>query len=180
MWLEEESMDGATFDRLTGMIATAGTRRAALGALLAGAGSTLGLSSGQGVSAQPSCTPNGERCQNDAQCCSFRCVRRNNGKKVCKPAEHPGSCQGFQNQCVAAPQPCGTQSDGGACYCYVTIKGRSFCGFDGGSATCGCTSRKQCERRHGKGAKCINYRNCDGCVDTSTACLLPCPNLDPG
>ncbi len=172
-------MDPVRFDYLSRTLVTAGSRRAVLGALLAGAGTALGLA-GQPAIAQPSCLANRERCSDGSECCSGRCVRRNDGKKVCRKADNQGVCTVEQNICVTGSIACGTQSAGHACDCYETIKGHSFCGERRLFATCGCTSNAECERAE-KGAKCIQLGpNCAPCQNgATTVCRTPCLDLDP-
>jgi hypothetical protein len=173
-------MDASAFDRLARTLFRATSRRAALGALLTTAGAALGLAGTQRASAQ-GCLTNGERCHLGEDCCSGRCKRRNNGKKVCKPAEHQGVCTIEQNRCVGSSGGCGEESGGAPCVCVVTTIGRSFCGAGPVPETCGCTSNKKCEKQVGKGAKCAQGRDqCPtGCGSSGdNVCVTPCPTLD--
>ena len=170
-------MDGTILDRLARTVARAGTRRAALGALLAG--TALGPGRWHYAAAQPiSCAlkAKGEPCGTDAACCSGRCKRN----RVCRQADHQGLCSVAQNHCAGiGSDACGINSSDFECLCYVTAQGRSFCGDSGSSAgSCDCTSNKQCVRRHGLGFKCIQNEGCGGC-STNKACIPACPNLYP-
>ena len=172
-------MDGTAFDLLTTTLARDGTRRAALGAFLAAAGTALGLGSDQPATAQ-GCLPNRERCQTGAECCSGRCVRHNNGK-TCRRAENQGVCTIEDDDCGGTFTGCGI-SGGAGCVCYVTTHGRSFCGDPNAIdlSGCGCTSDGWCEQRFGKGTKCV--RNSGGCSCPTTPsdfCVAPCENLNP-
>ena len=179
-------MDVTTFDRLARTVATAGTRRTALRLLLTGAGTALGLGRGQEVSAQTSCTlkTNGARCSDDAQCCSGRCRRSShNHKKRCRQADNQGLCTVAVDACSASHDSfvCGDQDAFSDCLCWVTIRGRSFCGAaeQVDDPHCGCTSAKECEERAGKGAKCVqlNSTGCGCSSGVTSGCMPPCPVL---
>jgi hypothetical protein len=164
-------------------------RRAALGALLAATGTALGLAGGQHAAAQPICDVNGQdcckvngkSCHSGDDCCSGRCVRRR-GKKVCKQAGNQGWCEVGDDACTGSTFFCGTASDSGACVCFATTKGHSFCGNNSEiqPGNCDCTSGKECERRLGKGARCVRMgADCEGaCPGATTGCMAPCPELD--
>jgi hypothetical protein len=179
-------MDASAFDRLTRMLFRATSRRAALGALLTTAGATLGLAGTQRATAQGECTVNGEPCHTGDDCCSGLCKRKNNGKKICKQADNQGVCTIDDDACAGSGFACGTASGGSDCFCFVTTTGRSFCGdFFTIQQTedCDCTSNKECERRIGKGAKCIQAgTDCQApsCPPSTTSgCMAPCQSLDP-
>jgi hypothetical protein len=71
-------MDVTTFDRLTKTLALGGSRRAALGTLLAsGLGAVLGQLSAAG---QATCMGPAQVCRKQSDCCATRC-----GKKRGKP-----------------------------------------------------------------------------------------------
>jgi hypothetical protein len=181
-------MDPHAFDRLARTLFAAGSRRAALGALLAATGTALGLTRGHRVAAQ-GCSPGGECCKANGRgchtgdnCCSGRCVRRR-GKKICKQAGNQGLCEVGDDACTGTTFFCGTASDSGDCVCFATTKGHSFCGNNSEiqPGNCDCTSGKECERRLGKGAKCVRVgADCEGaCPGATTGCMAPCPELDP-
>jgi hypothetical protein len=166
------------FDRLTQVLFTAGSRRAALRALLAVAGSALSLAGGQRVSAQD-CAAAGKRCGGGREpCCSGWCKRkRGSSKKFCRQADNQGVCTVKHNYCVTGSPPCGLDDSDNECLCFVTTTGRSFCGLGGFSAQdCGCTSDKACETL-GAGAKCVQADVACGCASSTSACLRPCPKL---
>ena len=173
------------FDRLARTLALAGTRRATLGALLAGAGTALGFVRPALVVAQGGCKTNGTRCQDGADCCSGRCKpKRHTNKriKVCRQADNQGVCTVEVNICSGNSTQCGTPSGGGPCFCFVTTKWRSFCGTTSDRTDiCDCTSNEKCEQLIGKGAKCVSLgSSCAGCApSTTSACFAPCPTLDP-
>ena len=177
-------MDVTTFDRLARTVATTGTRRTALGTLLAAAGTALGLSGG--TAHAQGCLTTGEPCATGAACCSGRC-RRRHGKKKCRAADNQGECTVEENICTGSGSiVCGTGDGRGPCFCYVTTRGRSFCGANIRiqSGNCDCTSDTECEERIGKGAKCVQTTFGFGsdvcnCPDNTTGCMAPCPNLDP-
>jgi hypothetical protein len=168
-------MDASAFDRLATMLVRAGSRRAAL---LTTAGAALGLAGTDRAAAQPSCSlkANGESCQSGAECCSGRCTQRHRDDRygTCRQADHQGICTVENNHCAGTSGACGTD-----CLCFVTTRGRSFCGGDP-SGSCNCASNRQCERRHGKGSTCVQAGgiNCR-CETFETACMEPCENLDP-
>jgi hypothetical protein len=181
-------MDVATFDQLARTLGLAGTRRAALATLLAGAGTALGLTGEQRASAQ-GCTSNGARCQDGTECCSGRCKPKRHTHhhiSVCRQADNQGACTVGENICAGSSDfSCGTGSLG-LCHCFVTTTGRSFCGaFFNIRRTddCDCTSNDECEDRIGKGAKCIQTgTRCVGpsCPPSTTSgCMAPCQHLDP-
>jgi hypothetical protein len=180
-------MDAAAFDRLSRTLSTAISRRATLAGLLAAAGSALSLSGGQQAGAQ-GCFANGTRCSNGTECCSGRCRRRNDGKKVCRRAASQGECTVEDNVCLEGLSvQCGTDGTGTvACRCFVTTTGRSFCGLNplNPPTDCDCASNRECEQSLGKGAKCVQVAssgsgNFCGCPGSTTGCRAPCPNLDP-
>jgi hypothetical protein len=178
-------MDAAAFDRLSRTLWLAGSRRAALGALLASAGGAFGR--GVPPAAAQGCQPNGTRCRHGTACCSGRCKQRHRDKHgTCRQADHQGVCTVEEN--ASGPDNdsliCGDHDESNDCLCYVTTRGRSFCGAEEGieSGICGCTSNKQCEKSLGKGAKCVGVNS--GCnfscpSGTTTGCMAPCPILDP-
>jgi hypothetical protein len=175
-------MDASTFDRLTRKVVTHASRRAALAALLAGTGGVLGLSVARPAGAQ-SCLTDGTRCRNATECCSSWCKRKHDShKKFCRRADNQGICRGADNKCISGSVVCGTNSTGDGCPCFVTTAGRSFCGAGSVVAAdgCDCTSNMQCERRIGKGAKCVQVEGVCAALcpsGTTTGCLAPCPNL---
>ena len=179
-WLEEDWMDPTRFDRLTRTLSTAGSRRAALRALLAGTTAVLGLAGAQRTAAQLDCTlkATGARCQSGAECCSGWCKRkRGSRKKFCRLADQQGVCNVENNYCGSSSFPCGFDDSGNICLCFVTTTGRSFCGLGGIAAQdCGCTSDKACEPL-GAGAKCVQANVACGCASSTSACLRPCPKL---
>src|SRR5687768_8464966 len=151
-------MDARAFDRLAQALVTAGTRRAALAALLAAAGTGVGLP-GQRATAQR-CAANQERCSDGAECCSGVCERLSgDGEKRCRQAEHQGECTIKQDHCLDNTPGCGLSSIGW-CRCYVTTQDRSFCGEHQSlhPDNCRCSSNRECEQRIGEGAKCIRAR----------------------
>jgi hypothetical protein len=167
------------FDRLTQVLFTAGSRRGALRALLAVAGSALSLAGGQRVSAQD-CAAAGKRCGGGREpCCSGWCKRkRGSSKKFCRQADNQGVCTIEKNFCVTGSPPCGLDDSGSDCVCFVTTTGRSFCGLGGIAAQdCGCTSDEACETL-GAGAKCVQANVACGCASSTSACLRPCPKLN--
>ena len=148
-------MDVSTFDRLSRTLWLTGSRRTTLSALLGSAAVALGLAGTDRAIAQGGCKANGQRCIDGTECCSGRCRRRQpTGPQVCRRAENQGECTVQEDFCAFGSIFCGTDS-GGACTCFVTNKGRSFCGSILQGATCGCTSTRQCEQQVGKGAKCV-------------------------
>lgn len=173
-------MDASTFDHLARTLFTRGSRRTALGAVMA-AGAALGLAGTDGATAQLACNlkANGQRCQSDSECCSGRCRRgRRERYGTCRQAGGQGICTVEQNACTGgfAGAVCGTGAVGlgGNCFCNVTTRGRSFC--SGTVVRCGnCTSSRQCEQEFGEGAKCISMGTGTFCSGCSTACALPCP-----
>jgi hypothetical protein len=114
-----------------------------------------------------------------SECCSGRCKR--DGKKLCKPADNQGLCTVANDNCTSGAITCGERTDGQPCVCYVTSRGQSFCGdsINVEAGTCDCTSNMQCERRMGKGAKCIRLDfSCSlNCPESTGACMAPCPIL---
>jgi hypothetical protein len=173
------------FDRLTQVLFTAGSRRGALRALLAVAGSALSLAGGQRVSAQ-NCAAAGKRCGGGREpCCSGWCKRkRGSSKKFCRQADNQGVCTVVDNICAGSSHVCGRNASGApVCLCFVTTSGRSFCGAEEQiqPGNCDCVSNQECEQRIGKGAKCIQVDQfCDdACPGSTTGCKAPCPNLNP-
>jgi hypothetical protein len=135
---------------------------------------------GQRVSAQ-TCAATAERCgrATDLPGCSGWCKRKHGSrKKFCRQADRQGVCTVEQNICVETKGsfPCGLDESGNECFCFETTADHSFCGLGGISAdNCDCTSDKQCEKRIGTGAKCVQVNEACGCDDSTTACLGPCP-----
>src|SRR5215208_1663025 len=111
-------MDPTRFDRLTQMLSTAGSRRAALAT-----GAALVLAGWQRVSAEPTCAATGERCgrATDLPCCSGWCKRkRNSRKKFCHQADNQGVCTFEEANCISSSIFCGFDDSGNECTCYVT------------------------------------------------------------
>jgi hypothetical protein len=161
-------MDASAFDRLSRTLWMAGSRRVALGALLATAGAALGLAETNRVTAH-SCTlkANGQHCSNGSECCSGWCKRKQGTKKkFCRQAAGQGTCTTAENGCEGNVVSCGTNCD-----CLVTTQGRSFCSDSSTPSGGSCDSDRQCENRLGKGAKCIGGGlNCAN----PTFCKQPC------
>jgi hypothetical protein len=177
-------MDAAAFDRLSRTLWLAGSRRAALGALLASAGGLLGR--GASPAAAQGCQPNGTRCRHGADCCSGRCKERHRDTHgTCRQADNQGVCTVELNVCTTGSIICGTGSFFN-CFCFVTTRGRSFCAENSTiqPGNCTCASNQECEQRVGEGAKCVVVGaapnpNCSSCGANGTACMAPCPNLNP-
>jgi hypothetical protein len=172
-------MEPNAFDRLSRALSTAGSRRAALEILLAG--TALWMAGGQRAVAQD-CLANHVDCHTDEECCSGRCKRKRDGKKLCKPAENQGLCTIKQDICAGSSDICGSGTIGDPCPCFVTKGGRSFCGDSPviQSGDCDCKSNMECKRRIGKGAKCVQVSPlCTDCPGSTTGCMAPCAHPGP-
>jgi hypothetical protein len=158
-------LDAERFDRLARTLSGIGSRRAALAALLSAAGA-LHLADPSRTLAQ-GCLPNGAVRTAGAECCSGRCKH-----KTCRQAPNQGLCTVEWNECAG-------NSRLGSCVCFVTIKGRSFCGHHSGKENpCGCASHMECRRRFGKDARCVESSEFCNCpAGTTTTCAERCPEL---
>ena len=109
-------MDSARFDTLTKSLSTPGTRRGALGGLLAGTFSLLGLADGAAknrrrVSAEGPCgdgSGKANSCEKDKDCCTRVCKH---GRCRCKKLGE--GCKDDRNCCASFGQPMRCQS--GSC-----------------------------------------------------------------
>ena len=174
-------MDTVRFDRLARTLSAIGTRRAAVGLLLA-ATAGGGLAGTRHVAAQTGCTANGARCGDDGECCSGRCKRKPGTRtSFCRRADNQGICTVGPNGCSGGgigSLICGTNTGGGNCLCLVTAKGQSFCA-QGTVQGCDCTSNAECVQRVGTGAKCVQSTDCTSCPGSTTGCAAPCTSLTP-
>lgn len=177
-------MDAPTFDRLSRSLWLTGSRRTALRALLGSAAAARGLAGTDRVIAQEVCKADGQRCSDGSECCSGRCHRRHrSGPPVCRQGGNQGVCTVQKDWCASETRhlTCGTNSVG-SCECYLTTRGHSFCGTRDSSQPrdCGCSRSKECERRLGRGARCIrNIGGCDCPPENLNFCIAPCENLAP-
>jgi len=143
-------MDVTTFDRLTKTLALGGSRRAALGALLAsGLGTVLGQLSAAG---QATCKAPGQVCRKRSDCCATRC-RKEQGKPqgCCQACEGGrlycnGACCAAGEDCIGGSCTCaGASCPGGCCASGVCVSPSTDaqCGT-GGEACVACTAPETC------------------------------------
>lgn len=127
-------MNAPAFDRLSRTLATVGSRRAAVGALIATAGVALGLAG-----------------SHDAEAARKRC-RRKGGLRV-----DGGNCScGWQ---CGANQDRFRCHDNANCVCYKDANGRGFCGEGAGNDFCTqnseCLAPRKCALNTCAGGLCI-------------------------
>ena len=159
-------MDDRRFDDLTRSVTRELSRRNFLRLLTGGAvgGLLTVFGAPRAEATHFNCTDVGKACTRSRQCCSGSC-RGPQGKKTCR-AHDKGICKVSQDSCVGSAVLCGVNAPG-ACLCYVTTGGASFCG--GNHAVIACTKDTQCEPSHGAGAACVP---CGG----ETICVAKCPD----
>lgn len=166
-------MDADRFDRLT--VSLTRTRRSLLGLL-----SALGVTGLLSEEVLAACAENGTRCgrAGDEPCCSGRCVRkRGTRKKFCRQAPGQGICTvESPTICAGGVTYCHEPDTNELCTCFVTSRGYSFCGGDGGDCFA-CETDTNCEPRVGgrRGDRCIECAGC-GTAFNNRACYSKCPN----
>jgi hypothetical protein len=178
-WLEEDGMDPRRFDRLTQTLATARSRRAALTAFLAAAGSALGLGVLLAGEALADCAADGASCLQSDDCCSGLCKKkRHSHKKFCRAALDQGICTIAEDYCgPTTTLACGSPD----CQCARRANGASVCAtipdlrcaFEGD-----CTDKKCRTLLNNKQAFCGASSATNGCCDQTGVCLLPCASPD--
>jgi hypothetical protein len=173
-------MDPTRFDRCAKTLAAAGTRRGALGGLLAGTLSLLGLVDAAAkkrrhATAEGPCgngSGKANACEKDKDCCTrfckkgrCRCKKLGQGCKknrnCCASAGQPMTCQ--SGSCQTVPPPCGAcgacQTCDAATRQCVPIANRTICGGSGTTTSV-----------------CCNGTCCDGCCggsdDSCGSCLV--------
>jgi hypothetical protein len=167
-------MDADHFDALSRTLASGGTSRRRLLTRLAGSAvativAALGVADADAT--HYTCRHVGKRCTGNAQCCSGHC-RGPQGKKICR-AHDVGTCTAEKDQCVGGTGGCA----GGACRCFRTSGGASFCAAGSGGVCTPCTKDAQCETVTGIGSACVPFvrGSCVGsCADPFTACFPRC------
>ena len=128
------TMNASAFDRLSQTLATVGSRRAAVGALITTAGAALGLAGAHDAEAsRKRCRRKGGQPANGGNCqCGWQC----------EPSQDQFHCHGNAN-----------------CVCYKDASGRGFCGEGTGNGFCTknseCTSPRKCVVNTCAGGLCI-------------------------
>ncbi len=169
-------MDADRFDALTRTLTSGGTSRRRLLTRLAG--SAVGtIAAALGVAEADAlhypCRHVGKPCKRNSQCCSGLC-RGPRDRKTCR-AHHVGTCTINQNTCTNFTAICA----GGACQCYRTTGGASFCASPADQGCKVCTTDAQCVRKLGiAGSACVDFTQgtcASFCGANITAtCLAPC------
>jgi hypothetical protein len=166
-------MDSDRFDALTRTLIDPASRRALLGAALAGALAALAPATGARKKRKKAkfnsfgCVDVGKYCKNPGQCCSGRCE----GHK-CK-AHDKGDCpEGDKDGCDGPVVSCTSNAGGANGSCNTTTGKAPYCAFDG---TCfPCNKDADCSPFCGPDAACIF---CTACPETgNTTCSGPSPN----
>ncbi len=160
-------MDNGQFDDLVKRLAIGSPRRQLL-RLLAGSGLGLliGWSDRQAATgAGAGCRKERKECKRDNQCCSGLCQRRK-----CRHAPGQGNCTIRKNFCGNDPEIFICKG-APACRCYVTTRGRSFCGSNGDGQCATCERNTDCTAVTGPGSACVQGA---GCCGGGTACFPPC------
>jgi hypothetical protein len=155
-------MDATHFDRLTRVLAHAGSRRQTLLALLLGG--VLVTPVIDDAAAGPGCKNVGKKCKKAKDCCSGVCKGKK-GRKRCK-AHDTGGCQAGQIQgtCGGTDVAC-TTSAGQPGLCNTTTGDAGYCGTGGDCFPC--TKDADCREVCGSGAACVL---CEGGCDVGTVC----------
>jgi hypothetical protein len=121
-------VEAQSFDRITRRLVHASSRR---GIVLGTAVAALGaMASADAGAIAAGCAPDGSHCgkAGDLACCSGWCKRKKGSRKqICHAAPNQGVCTIEDNRCAGDTTACGTGL-GGACQCYLTLAGHSFCG----------------------------------------------------
>jgi hypothetical protein len=170
-------MDGSRFDTLLLAITRSRSRRDVIRLLTVAVTAGGGLAQVHPASAQATCLANGEPCDPKAStngCCSGKCSRR---RKKCRSAPGQGICTvESPTICAGGVTYCHEPDTNELCTCFVTSRGYSFCGRDGGDCFA-CETDTNCERRVGgrRGDRCIECAGC-GTAFNNRACYSKCPN----
>jgi hypothetical protein len=156
---KDASMDGPRFDTLTKRLATPGSRRRALTALVAGSLSLLGWASTEDIGAHNAL----EECKKKSGKAKKRCIKKaraHNATHTTTPRCTP-SCAGKEcgpDECSGVCGTCGAgeRCEAGQCVCVPQCGGRT-CGSDGCGSQCG------------------TCRDVETCQDGNCTCAAPGP-----
>jgi hypothetical protein len=173
-------MDVSTFDRLARTLARAGTRRAALGGLLAPVGTALGLGLLREAAAAPK--PANAKCSSDAQCASGTCIKY---AKCKKNGKLTGKCRCSCSETALCPT--GNSCRNGACFSECSspfVCPRTGGGGCGSGCVCGATDLG--DSCIGSTVLCDGNNSCETsadcptgsvCFDLGGTCVEGCPPL---